>query len=271
MVGTRWNVFDPLGRVEEQYKNNPRYRFRVVPALNENDESNFNYKFGLGFDTAYYHDMRESLRGDLATWWAKYMGKPYIREGLLFPENELKFYNGVLPDGEPTKIFVCDTAWGGGDSLSMPIAYVYDNGIYIHDWVFNNGDKTVTRPAVVGRLKQHLPHRGRFEANNGGDEYADAVDKELREDGVRINITSKKAPTTQSKLARIIQHAPDIKEFYFRNEKCQSAEYRKAMNELTLFVQTGKNLHDDAPDSLAMLSDFITGGAKSVTVAKRLF
>ena len=33
MVGTRWNVLDPLGRVEKQYKDNPRYRFRKIPAL----------------------------------------------------------------------------------------------------------------------------------------------------------------------------------------------------------------------------------------------
>ena len=38
MVGTRWNVLDPLGRVREQYEDNPRYRFRVIPALNEDGE-----------------------------------------------------------------------------------------------------------------------------------------------------------------------------------------------------------------------------------------
>ncbi len=32
-----------------------------------------------------------------------------------------------------------------------------------------------------------------------------------------------------------------------------------------------KNLHDDEPDSLAMLADSLNGGIKSVTVAKRLF
>ena len=39
MVVTRWNAFDPLGRIQMQYADNPRYRFRVIPALNENDES----------------------------------------------------------------------------------------------------------------------------------------------------------------------------------------------------------------------------------------
>lgn len=269
MVGTRWNVFDPMGRIQQQYGGNDRYRFRVIPALNEGGESNFDYPFDLGFDTAYYQDMKDSI--DDATWNAKYMGNPYIREGLLFPEDELQFYNGVLPDGEPEKIAVCDVAWGGGDSTAMPIAYIYGDAVYIHDVVFNNGDKTITYPAVIGRLKQYHPHRVRFEANNGGHEYADHVDRELRNDGVHINIFSKSAPNKQSKLARIIQFAPDIKKFYFLADKYRSKEYRAFMREVTMFVQTGKNPHDDAPDSLAQLADELYHGSAIVTVFKRPF
>ena len=269
MVGTRWNVFDPLGRIQDQYEGNERYRFRVIPALNEDDESNFNYEYGVGFDTAYYRDMRESI--DDATWNAKYQGAPYIREGLLFPEDELLTYNGVLPDGDPEKVVVCDVAWGGGDSLSMPIVYKFGEDVYIHDVVFNKGDKSVTYPVVIGRIKQHLPHKARFEANNGGHEYADNVDKALRKDGVHIHVFSKKAPSSQSKLARIVQFAPDIKRFYFLGTKYRSKEYREFMREVTTFVQTGKNPHDDAADSLAMVADELYHGTASVSVVKRPF
>ena len=270
MVGTRWNVADPLGRIEEQYRDNPRYRFRVIPALNEHGESNFNYKYGLGFTTEYYQDMKASI--DDATWMAKYQGNPYVREGLLFPSEELRYYNGVLPDGEPDRIMaVVDTAWGGGDSLSMPIAYVYGEEVFIHDVVFNAGDKTVTRPLVIGKLKEHRPHMVRFEGNNGGSEYSGIVDEKLRADGIKINISSKNAPTTQSKLSRIIQYAPDIKKYYFIDSKHRHSEYEKFMREVTMFTISGKNLHDDSVDSLAMLSDFMSNGIKTVTIAKRPF
>lgn len=267
MVGTRWNVLDPLGRIQSQYEDDPHYRFRVIPALDENDESNFDYDFGVGFSTQYYHDMRASI--DDATWWAKYMGQPYVREGLLFPQGELNYYNGVLPDGDPVKKAVCDVAWGGGDSLAMPFAYIYGDAVYIHDVIFNNGDKEITYPLVVGKTKQHLPHTERFEANNGGTEYADKVDELLRNDGVHINIYSRRAPNTQSKLARIIQYAPDIRKWYFIAPKHQSGEYKRFMSEVTTFVQTGKNAHDDACDSLAQLADELYHGVAEVKVFRR--
>lgn len=267
MVGTRWNVLDPLGRIQQQYADNPRYRFRVIPALNEKGESNFVYDYGLGFSTEYYLDMKASI--DDATWCAKYMGRPYVREGLLFPADELRYYNGTLPDGEPYKVAVCDVAWGGGDSLAMVFAYVYGNDVYIHDVIFNKGDKTVTQPVIIGRVKQLMPNKIRFEANNGGGEYADAINEKLRSDGVHINIIARKAPNNQSKMGRIIQFAPDIKKFYFRDAKNRSQEYQAFMDELTMFSQAGKNAHDDAPDSLAMLADELYHGPARVEVATR--
>ena len=80
---------------------------------------------------------------------------------------------------------------------------------------------------------------------------------------------SKKAPNNQSKLARIIQFAPDIKRFYFLADKYRSPEYKAFMQEVTTFVQTGKNTHDDAPDSLAMAADELYHGSQRVEIFKR--
>lgn len=270
MVGTRWNVLDPLGRIQNQYADNPKYRFRVIPAVDENGHSNFNYDYGVGFDDAYYADMKASI--DDATWWAKYMGKPYVREGLLFPADELRYFNGVLPDGEPDrKLMVMDIAWGGGDFTACPIAYVYGDSVFIPDLVFNNGDKTVTRPEVVGKIIQHKINVVRGEANNGGDEYCDVVDIQLRQQGYHCSVRSQRAPSGQSKLSRIIQYAPDIKRFYFLDEKHQSKEYKAFMEQVTMFTQLGKVPHDDAPDSLAQLADELYNGISKIEPVKRPF
>ena len=270
MVGTRWNVLDPIGRIQEQYKNSPLYKFLVIPAVDELGQSNFMYDYGVGFSTEYYTDMKNSI--DDATWNAKYMGAPYVREGLLFPADGLKYYDGTLPDGEPDKILAaCDVAWGGGDSLSMPVCYIYGQDAYIADVVFNRGNKDITRPIVIGKLKKHRPHQVEFEANNGGDEYAGIVSDHLKKENVIINITSRKAPTKTSKLERIVQVAPEIKSLFFLQEQYRDGEYRAFMQELTTFVISGVNPHDDAPDSLSMLVNMIFYGIATVEPVARPF
>lgn len=272
MVGTRWNVLDPLGRVEAENKNNPRYRFRKIPALNEKDESNFQYDYGVGFSTEYYRNMRDRL--DRNEWMAKYQQMPFVREGLLFPLDELNYYNGVLPDGECITAAACDVAWGGNDSLSMPFGKLFgstdDGPIYIPDWIFNKGDKYTTKPIVVAKTLQHQPNMERFEANNGGDEYAEDIDRKLKEKGFKTNISWAKASNQISKMAKIIQYAPDIKRrFYFLKPELQSEEYRAAMEELGMFTQLGKNEHDDSPDGLVQLFQLFDGGMKKVEIMSR--
>lgn len=269
MVGTRWNVYDPLGRVETENANNPRYRFRKIPALDENDESNFQYDYGKGFSTEYYRKMRDRL--DKNEWMAKYQQRPFIREGLLFPLDELNYYNGVLPDGDCITAAACDVAWGGGDSLSMPFGKLFgsadDGPIYIPDWIFNKGDKYVTKPLVVAKTLQHKPNMERFEANNGGDEYAESIDSLLREQGFKTNISWAKASNQVGKMAKIIQYAPDIKRrCYFLKPELQSQEYKAAMEELGIIVQVGKNEHEDSADGLTQLIQVFENGTVKTTI-----
>ena len=274
MVGTLWNVMDPLERIRKQYENDSRYRFRKIPALNENDESNFDYEIS-GFSTQYYHDMRDRL--DKAEWEAKFMQRPFVREGLLFPSDELRRFNGILPDGDFRRVGVTDIAWGGGDSLSMPIGAEYDNGdVYIYDWVFNKGPKEVTIPLVVGRIIGNEIRQTRFEGNVGGDLYCQYVDEKLQEQNYKCSCTSKKAPNKIEKLSKIIAYSGDVKrKFIFltqnkptpeqRDEDARlgvkryymSKEYQEAMDELTMFVSIGGNDHDDAADSVTQLEMFL--------------
>lgn len=267
-IGTRWAVGDVIGRLQQQYSDDPKARFTVIPALNENGESNFDYPYGLGFSTAYYQDMKASI--DPCTWSCKYMGDPYVREGLLFERDELHYYNGVLPDGECDIMSVVDVAWGGGDSLSAPIIYWFGDTGYVHDWVFSTGDKSVTQPLVCAAYPRNNVARARFEANVGGTEYAEEIDKSLRERNYKMSIQSQRASTKSSKMDRIVRWSSDIKSrLVFRSDKARGEMYDKAMNELCRISVDAKKQHDDAPDSLAMAMDYRDNGLCSVKVIER--
>ena len=258
MVGTRWNVADPLGRIEKQYKNNPRYKFRKIPALNEKGESNFNYPV-KGFSTKYYHNMRDRL--DKNEWMAKFMQTPFVREGLLFPADGLRYYNGILPEGDHRVVGACDVAWGGGDSLSMPIGYEYPNGdVYIPSWIFNKGPKEVTIPLVTGKIIGERLTEIQFEANNGGDMYSDKVSSELEKHNYHCSCSYKKAPGNMEKMTKMVAYSGDVKKhFIFLDPEHQDQEYSYAMDELNMTVQIGDNEHDDAGDGITQLAMKIYG------------
>lgn len=277
MVGTLWSVLDPLSRFAEKYKNDKRYVFVNIPALDENDESNFEYELGKGFTTEYYHDMRDRL--DNNEWMAKYMQQPYVREGLVFPLDELNYFYGILPDGDYRTIAVADCAFGGGDYLSMPIAREYENGdTYVFDWIYDNRAKEFTLPKVVGSVIGNGIRQLRCEGNAGGAMYGSYVADELGKKNYKCDVTDKKAPNRMSKMEKIMAYSGDIKrKFYFLAPNVQidkmaqndtsatqryrrSADYQLAMEHLGMFAGVGKNVYDDAPDGLTQLAIFEENG-----------
>lgn len=287
MVGTLWSVLDPLERMRLQYGDRPDYFFRRIPALDPiTDESNFAYEYN-GFSTQYYREMRERL--DKPEWMAKYQQMPFVREGLLLPADELRYFNGILPEGDSRIVAVVDVAFGGGDSLSMPIGREYENGdVYIFDWVFSKGAKEITIPRVVGKIIANEIRVMRFEGNAGGDMYCQYVDDELSNQGWKCSCTAKRAPNNMDKMAKINAYAGDIKRnFIFLDEHRRtseekaedkrlgitryerSAEYEEAMQEANMFVTVGKNTHDDAVDSLTQLAMFVESPYTTKTTITR--
>ena len=271
MLGTVWSRLDPISRKREENQGQAGYYFIAIPVCDEAGHSNFMYDHPDRYSDEKIADIRRRLPDDVFS--ALYLQKGVEKAGMAFSASNLKYYNGVLPDGDPVRMFACDVAWGGGDSLSMPIAYVYDDGsVYVHDVIFDRGDKSVTKPRVLGKILAHRLQKGRFEANTGGEEYADDINRLLKtEHGYSCSITSKKAPTNKSKLVKIEQFQDAIREFYFLDTAARAAnpDYQRFITELTSFSFTTKNLHDDAADSLAQLADYILGGGGRARIEVR--
>lgn len=282
-IGTHWSLTDCISqRIEmlttEAEASHIRYRVFNVPALNENDESNFDYLFHKGFTTADYKAIRASYEatGDMALWLAPYMGTPIERDGAVFDPQDLRYYNGELPAEEPDRIFMTvDPAWGGGDYVSAPVIYQYGDDLYLHDLVFSNGDKLVTEPAVVDCAKRNQAAAMFVEGTRVTGTYAEELDNRFRQSGYRLNLqrTTKHWSSQNGKAQRIYDKAPEIKErVIFRDDRHRSKEYQQAMNQLFAFTIEGKVKHDDFPDSLAMVMTMVNmGRAARVTVARRTF
>ncbi len=276
--GTIFSINDPLSRAIDYYERTaPERLIRIrIPGLNENDESNFNYKYGFAITTEMFHEDRDLM--DAVSFSCLIQQEPIEREGILFYEKEFKKFD--LEFYEKKEDYVrtvasCDVAWGGDDHLSMPIVDEYKNGdCPLVKWYFIKGTKEETIPMVAEYIITYNVSRICFEANNGGDMYAEAVEKELKKRDYReCYVYSKKAPTTKSKTDRILGSQGFIR-------GANSSEYRliiptresikddkmfnEALDEVFKFNQnSSKNVrrkqHDDAPDSLSLLGTEVLG------------
>jgi len=270
-IATRWSVWDVVGRLEMEYGGTSRARFIAVPAVDENDESNFDYPYNLGFSTQFYHEQREIM--DDVNWRALYMNQPIEREGLLYSADELRRYF-ELPDGEPDAIIaVCDTKTKGADYCVMPIAYQYGPDFYIDAVICDNGNPDAVEPRLASLLTERNVQLARFESNQAGGKIAEKIQGMVKELGGRAKLTTKYS--TQQKETRIIVNSPwVINNCLFKDDSVvgRDKEYKRFMQFLCGYTMAGKNRHDDVPDAMAMLSEFIQSfSMNKVEIVKRPF
>nr|DAX51905.1 MAG TPA: Terminase [Caudoviricetes sp.] len=261
-IATRWSVHDVIGRLESQYGNSDRAMFIVIPAMNEDDESNFDYDYGVGFTTRFYREQRDIM--DDASWRALYMNEPIEREGLVYHEDELRRYF-ELPGEADAIIGVCDTKDKGTDYAFLPVAYVYGNDYYIDDCICDNSLPDVVDVRLAEILLKNKVKMCRFESNSAGRRVAEKIQSDVKSRGGITNITTKF--TTANKETKIIVNIAWVKEHcLFKDESMyrKNSDYGRMINMLCSYTIAGKNKHDDVPDGMAMLAEF----AQSMSASK---
>ena len=268
-IATRWSVHDIIGRLEAMYGNSPRAKFIVLPAMNANDESNFDYAYGVGFNTQFYRQQRDIM--DDASWRALYMNEPIEREGLLYHEDELRRYF-ELPSGDPDAIIgICDTKDKGTDYAFLPVAYVYGQDYYIEDCICDNGLPEIVDARLADILIRHKVKQARFESNSAGGRVAEKVQQMVKDRGGITHITTKY--TTANKETKIIVNSAWVKEHcLFKDETTykRNSEYGKFISMLCSYTMVGKNKNDDTADGMAMLAEYAQSlGANKVEVFQR--
>ena len=268
-IATRWSVHDVIGRLEREYENNPRAKFIRFPAMDENDESNFDYDYGVGFTTKFYREQRDIM--DTVSWKALYMNQPIEREGLIYhPEELRRFFE--LPADEPDAIIgICDTKDKGTDYAFLPVGYVYGQDYYIADCICDNGLPDTVDARLSDILVRNKVNMCRFESNSAGGRAAEKIQGEVKRLGGITNITTKY--TTANKETKIIVNSSWVKEhclFLDESKYKRNSDYGRMMDMLCSYTVAGKNKHDDVPDGMAMFAEFAQSlnGAK-IEVFKR--
>ena len=262
-IATRWSLYDVIGRLETEYADDPMAKFIRFSALDENDESNFDYPYGLGYTTEALHRQRDIM--DDASWRSLYCNEPIEREGRLYDPEEMRRYSS-LPEREPDSILsICDTKEQGDDFAVMPIVYQYGQDFYIADFVCYNGKVEVIEGLIVEGLLKHKVKVCQVESNRGGTLFAQSITEKLRAAGGSTQITTKW--TQSNKETRIIINSTWVKNhclFRYESDYRTDKEYRTAMNLLFSYSMAGKNKHDDVPDVMALMAEFCMniGGAQ---------
>ena len=271
-IATRWSVHDVIGRLQQTYEGNERARFIAVPDIDpETNESNFMYDIN-GFSVKFYEE--QALLMDDISYRCLYKNEPIEREGLLYHKDELRTYL-TLPEREPDAIIgVCDTKNKGTDFLVLLVMYQYNNDFYCVDVICDDtADYGIQYANISDKILEHNMQQVEFESNNGGDRVAFEVEKRVKEGGGRCNITSK--PTETNKETRIIVNADYVKKnVIFRDESMYTvkSQYGVFMRWLLSYSVTGKNTHDDVPDTLANFSLYVNRQLRTVVnVTSRFF
>ena len=294
-IATRWSVHDVIGRLEREFSGDPRARFIVVPALDEDGNSNFDYDFGVGFSTDNYHKMQDMM--DDISWQALYMNQPIEREGLLYAPNEFRYYT-ELPPGTPDAILnVTDTKDRGKDYCFSPVVYVYGDDYYLDDCVCDNSLPDVVDHRLAKLFIDHRVQQSRFESNSAGGRVADKVNELIKDKGGNTHITKKW--TSSNKETKIIVNAAWVKEHVLlkdptiynprtpeehayarkmltdkdnKQRPFNREDYKRMTGFLFSYTQMGKNNHDDVPDGMAQLSEYAQSlMTREVRVFKRPF
>lgn len=226
-----------------------------LPAIKENGEALWPFKHTIE-ELLHLKSINEIVFG------RQYMQNPKLKEGLLFPIEDLNFYNPATTDINKMAEFIfcyIDPADEGGDALSAPVGILINNKIYIPEVIYNKNGTDVNEPAVVETILRNKCNAAEVEGNSAWILFAKSIRNKVASKNENCEVRIIK--NTAQKHTRILAQSSFIKNnFIFRSDYASIPEYLKFMDNLCGYmrVQGGlsKNAQDDAPDSCAGMSHY---------------
>ena len=193
---------------------------------------------------------------------------PQTREGLMFPAQQLNWYDPEQFDALAAAEYVfhvIDPADTGTDSLSAPYIAVVGKEFYVFDAIFNRNETTYNEPLIFANITKYNVKRLQFEAQPGWRIMMNNLKSQVS--AAHLNCEVYGFIARDNKHTRILaQHGFIKNRFFFRRDwQTYSRDYRAFITELTSYLinqSAGGNAHDDAPDAMAMAGWVVQTGLK---------
>jgi len=181
------------------------------------------------------------------------MQEPVPLEGLLFPKNEIKYYE-VLPEDPDYILINIDPADEGNDHLNCNLYLVKDDKVFVSEVIYTKDNSTITIPRIEQLVITSKTNYLRCESNGGWMIYYKEIRRRVDELG--LSCECRYYNSIKNKELRIYNEAPTIlNRFLFA--RTQNNEYSKAMTALIKYQKMVKNQEDDFPDNLAAVSQHL--------------
>lgn len=191
----------------------------------------------------------------------QYMQNPKPKAGLLFPLDDLNWYDPADIDlSDPDYTFLAaDPANEGGDDFAAGRAPLIGDKIYISDVLYNTDGADFNEAALCKMIMACKCSSVGVESVFGWKETAERVRAELETKNYQGEFRLLRPRT--NKHSRILNRASFIRNnFYFRKDYLSYPQYAKFIRILTSYLriqESGRgNKHDDAPDLCEMIAGY---------------
>jgi predicted phage terminase large subunit-like protein len=160
------------------------------------------------------------------------------------------------------KTMICDTADTGEDHLCAVFGYVINQYFYVTDIYFTQEDISVTEEEAARRLITYKINVSYIEANSAGHSWGYHVEKILADEYRWYGTSFLLFTQTKNKQARIFsRHSSVNKRIIFPHD--WKTRWPNFYHAVMTYKKIGTNAHDDAPDTLTMIIEYMDDGGYS--------
>lgn len=255
LVMTRWATRDLIGRVVAMYREQGR-KIRIITKKAFDGKKMLNPSL---LDKIKYDNLIRTIGEEIVR--ANYDQEPIDLKGRLY--SEFKTYSETEKPQFKAVYAICDIADDGDDYLCNGIygvPYGSDPSAYMLDVLYTRESMDSTEDKIIQQLLDYNVTEMRFEKNFGGRAWKKVLEDKYRKAGgtkCQFIVYSQ----ARNKEAKILATSSTVTRKVIMPE-AWDRWWPKFFIDVTEFLRTGKNSHDDAQD---MLSELVLRGLKITT------